>query len=762
MTLQLEEGQSISNRFTLLHKLQEAPPYEIWLALDANINERVNLKFLTNHLEQTQYDKLNDAISRTRSLVHPNISRIYDLCDSSEGYQFLVSQYVHDPAAPARSTTSLKLQPGSHKYQLELLAGVLDALEYAHSLNLVHGNLNPSTILIDASGHSYLDEFGLVDLQEHSTYQSPQVRAGLIPARKDDVYSLGALLYQLFTGVMWDGSGDFQTDFPVPKQLQTLVLSMLSEAPYERPGSISEIRSILNDYTNFEDNILDSHSQFVKPSGATAIALPESTAYQPLSSRETRVVPTTVVIPVLFLLLLSAALVFVYLPGNIESVRVDEVVFDQPAPVEAVQRSNVAEISEAPFQQAQLAQFEQQANTLAAQLLRQQLYLEDQGVKLWAPDSLTDVQNQAQQGDTFFRAEKYLEAINSFQTGIEVLEQLSASVESIKADNLQSGQDALNDADSNAAQNAFEIVLAIESTNISAQEGFKRAIKLDEVLILVDAAISLEDSTDLEAALQEFKQASVIDPQWAPAVNGYTRVKQKISKRDFNQAMSHGFTALKREQFDKARHAFNQAQTILPDSTEPADALHQIELAMRLKQIAGHRKKALAFQDSEHWQEAADEYARVLELDPSLLFASEGQSFAEQRAVLAGRLNRYINNPVFLNDSNEYESASQLMTLAGKTTQSGPTLNQQVSKLANLIKLARTPVQVELRSDKLTDVTVYRVGRLGRLDSTQLTLYPGSYRVVGKRRGYRDVQQEFTLVAGQDTPAIFVSCTEKI
>lgn len=781
MAPQLEQGQSLANRFTLLHRLHQAPSdspaaNEIWLALDAKINEQVSLRFLVDSLDQHHYDKIKADVDRTRALIHPNISRIYDLCHSSEGHQFIVSQYLHDAAAPTRGTTSLQLQSGSHKYQLEQLVGILDALEYAHSLNLVHGNLSPSNILIDASGNACLADFGLVNLEptgSHlSIYQSPQVKAGLKPASKDDIYSLGAILYQLFSGVRWDGSStSMQTDFPLPKQLQTLVLSMLSEAPYQRPASIREIRSILNDYINFEDNILDSHPRFShplsgKPSAKTEIAAPEATVYQSVSRRDSLVIPTYIALPMLFFLLISTALVFVYLPDSVEPIQVVEVVFDQTATTDTTRPIDVTKESEdttpAPFQQAQLKQRQEDANSLAAQLLRQQLYLEDEGVQLWAPDLLDEIENKAEEGDTFFRAENYAEAVTSFQAAIQILDQLSASVESVRADNLQSGLDALNNSDSNTALAAFEIVLAIEPTNAAAQKGVTRANTLDEVLALVYAAITHEDNTDLQSALLEFKQANSLDPQWAAAANGHVRVKGKIKKRDFNHAMSLGFAALEAEQYSKARDSFNQAQAILPDSTEPADALHQIDLALRLKQIAAHRGKALAFRANEQWQQTVAEYTAVLDLDPSLLFASEGRNVAVQRVNLAGRLNRYLDNPVLLNESKDYELARQVMTQADEISQPGPRLNQQISKLANLIRLARTPVQVELRSDKLTDVTVYRVGRLGRLESTLLTLNPGTYRVVGKRRGYRDVQQEFTLIAGQSAPAIFVSCTEKI
>ena len=78
------------------------------------------------------------------------------------------------------------------------------------------------------------------------------------------------------------------------------------------------------------------------------------------------------------------------------------------------------------------------------------------------------------------------------------------------------------------------------------------------------------------------------------------------------------------------------------------------------------------------------------------------------------------------------------------------------------ISLARIPIEIEIRSDNKTDVTVYKVRKFGRLASTKLQLYPGTYTIVGKRRGYRDVREQVVLRGGRSVSPILISCTEKI
>ena len=71
-------------------------------------------------------------------------------------------------------------------------------------------------------------------------------------------------------------------------------------------------------------------------------------------------------------------------------------------------------------------------------------------------------------------------------------------------------------------------------------------------------------------------------------------------------------------------------------------------------------------------------------------------------------------------------------------------------------------MRVQLESDELTDVRVYKIGRLGTFERTELELRPGRYGVVGSRDGYRDVRHELVIVAGEVPQPLVVRCEEKI
>jgi hypothetical protein len=78
------------------------------------------------------------------------------------------------------------------------------------------------------------------------------------------------------------------------------------------------------------------------------------------------------------------------------------------------------------------------------------------------------------------------------------------------------------------------------------------------------------------------------------------------------------------------------------------------------------------------------------------------------------------------------------------------------------VTAAETPQRVALTSDNQTDITVYRVGRLGTFEHKELELLPGRYTVVGQRAGFRDVRREITLLPGGEAPTVVIRCEEPI
>jgi hypothetical protein len=178
--------------------------------------------------------------------------------------------------------------------------------------------------------------------------------------------------------------------------------------------------------------------------------------------------------------------------------------------------------------------------------------------------------------------------------------------------------------------------------------------------------------------------------------------------------------------------------------------------------VAVNLQQAGELEKREAWGEAERLYQVVLEMDAESAAALAGHKRTEARADLDEKLEFHIANPGRLSTAAVFDDASARLEEALDTTPKGPRLESQISRLEAALRRASTPVVVVLESDSLTDVMVYRVGRLGSFTRRELNLKPGAYTVVGSRSGYRDVRLQ--LVVSPDSPPkpLVVRCTERL
>ena len=155
-------------------------------------------------------------------------------------------------------------------------------------------------------------------------------------------------------------------------------------------------------------------------------------------------------------------------------------------------------------------------------------------------------------------------------------------------------------------------------------------------------------------------------------------------------------------------------------------------------------------------------YEDVLKIDSDLQFAQTGLAVANSRARLHGRLADLIADPDTLSDQVNIRKATSLLLDVTKMGAIGPRLNDQKSELSRLLKRAATPLQVQLLSDNLTNVAIFKVGKFGTFDQYNIDLRPGVYVAVGNRFGYRDVRIEFRVAPEVEMKPIVIQCEESI
>ena len=243
----------------------------VWLAQDERLNESVALKFLPSEIrgDAAALDDLRRETARSHKLSHPNIVRIHDLHEDADGTAFIVMEYID-----GQTLAALRLEQPARvlawDYLRPLVAQLCAALEYAHGEKVIHRDLKPANIMVDSRGRLKLADFGIAAVAsdsmsrvsvKHSTsgtlpYMSPQQVTGKRPQATDDLYALGATLYELLTGKPPFHSGDIthqvlheppepmderlaaagmQND--VPPDAASLIMACLAKEPGQRPQS---------------------------------------------------------------------------------------------------------------------------------------------------------------------------------------------------------------------------------------------------------------------------------------------------------------------------------------------------------------------------------------------------------------------------------------------------------------------------------------------------------------------------------------------
>lgn len=185
----------------------------VWQARDETLGEDIALKFLPDAVrwDPAALEDLKQETRRARQLTHPNIVRIHDFVDDPGGAAIAME------LVPGRTLTELRL--GRENKVLEpadiapWLPQLCAALDYAHTqAKVVHRDLKPSNVMLTHDGAVKITDFGVarslvdsvtrVSMLSAGTlvYMSPQQAMGEDPSPADDVYALGATLYELLAG----------------------------------------------------------------------------------------------------------------------------------------------------------------------------------------------------------------------------------------------------------------------------------------------------------------------------------------------------------------------------------------------------------------------------------------------------------------------------------------------------------------------------------------------------------------------------------
>ena len=197
-------GTVLGGRYRIVERLGRGGMGEVYRADDLKLAQPVALKFLPPELDRdpARLMQLHNEVRMARQVSHPNVCRVYDI-DEEEGHTFLSMEYVD-----GEELGSLLRRIGrfSSERSIELARQICAGLGAAHERGVIHRDLKPANVMLDGTGRVRITDFGLAGVAGEAlragtpAYMAPEQLAGSAITIQSDIYALGLVLYELFTG----------------------------------------------------------------------------------------------------------------------------------------------------------------------------------------------------------------------------------------------------------------------------------------------------------------------------------------------------------------------------------------------------------------------------------------------------------------------------------------------------------------------------------------------------------------------------------
>ena len=259
-------GRLVAGRYRIIALLGKGGMGEVYRADDLTLGQPVALKFLPDEAARDQglLERFKNEVRIARRVSHPNVCRVYDVGDV-EGHTFFTMEYVdgEDLASLLRRIGRLPEDKA-----LDIARQLCAGLAAAHAKGVLHRDLKPANIMLDGRGQVVVTDFGLAGVADQiqgaevrsgtPAYMAPEQLAGKEVSTRSDIYSLGLVLYEVFTGKRAFSEkpaertgGDRTPSRPssVVKDLnpvvERVILRCLENEPSARPANVFSVAAAL-------------------------------------------------------------------------------------------------------------------------------------------------------------------------------------------------------------------------------------------------------------------------------------------------------------------------------------------------------------------------------------------------------------------------------------------------------------------------------------------------------------------------------------
>ncbi|MGA9768249.1 MAG: serine/threonine-protein kinase [Blastocatellia bacterium] len=262
-------GTVLANRYRIIALLGKGGMGEVYRADDLKLSQPVALKFLPEKLvrDEGMLERFHREVRIARQISHPNVCRVFDIGEV-EDQHFLSMEYIDGENLYTLLRRIGRLPADK---AVEIASQLCSGLTAAHQEGVLHRDLKPANVMIDGRGRAKITDFGLAGLADEfvgtevragtPAYMAPEQLVGREVTTKSDIYALGLVLYEVFTGKkVFDAASIeelarmHESSTPpsisshvkeVDPMVERVILRCLERDPRNRPTSVAQVSAAL-------------------------------------------------------------------------------------------------------------------------------------------------------------------------------------------------------------------------------------------------------------------------------------------------------------------------------------------------------------------------------------------------------------------------------------------------------------------------------------------------------------------------------------
>lgn len=264
-----DPGRILGDRFRIISLLGKGGMGEVYRADDLELGQPVAIKLVVNRTDgrESWTRRLRSEVRTAQQVTHANVCRVHDIGEA-DGQTFLFMEYVDGDDL---SSVLRRLGKPDREKAFEIARQICLGLAAAHEKGVLHRDLKHANIMIDGRGRVRITDFGLAGFFDEfdgfeaiagtPAYMAPEQLAGGAVSVRSDIYSLGLVLYELFTGKHAFETDDIEAlkrahsigSIALPSSvakdvepaLERVIMHCLQRRPEQRPQSVDQVLAAL-------------------------------------------------------------------------------------------------------------------------------------------------------------------------------------------------------------------------------------------------------------------------------------------------------------------------------------------------------------------------------------------------------------------------------------------------------------------------------------------------------------------------------------